>query len=294
MAVVAARLWIAFRTFGGARGVGSPVAPPVPYPALMRPPVLTRRRFARTLFASAAGMAAGASAWLGASGSASAGPPDPEPPELDGEPSDASARPKILLLGDSMIAGGFGLFLEQGLRDGAGFRVERQGKTSSGLARPDFYDWMERAAAARDRHRPDAVVCMFGGNDGQGLFMGKKADPAWIRYGEPGWFPEYRRRVAQFADIARAEGAALFWIGMPPMGPEKLNERVRAMNVVFRGEMAVRQRAWFVDIWPLLADEDGAFATHRELEGQRTRVRAHDGVHLNRVGATYLAQQVIP
>jgi uncharacterized protein len=232
--------------------------------------MLTRRRFLAAL----AALPAGLSASILAS-------------------REARAGAKILMIGDSMIAGGFGLFLAQDLERQHGYVVDRRGKSSTGLARPDFHDWISAGKAARDEAKPAAVVCMFGGNDGQGLHMGRHADPQWIRYGEPGWTPEYRRRVNAFADAVTVAGERLIWIGMPQMRLDRLHERVAHMNTIYAAEMAIRPNARFVPIWEVLA-EHGKYSDHLEIAGKRTRVRTGDGVHITTAGAHYLADFVRP
>ena len=188
---------------------------------------------------------------------------------------------KILILGDSMIAGGVGLFLENGLRKEHGYNVHRKGKSSTGLARPDFFSWPKEARAQVDAFAPDAVVAMFGGNDVQGLYMGKGQ---WITWPEVGWSAEYARRVNAFADIVAPDGRPLFWIGMPVMRPEKFLVRVQRVNTIYRAEMAIRPGGRFIDIWRLLADEDGEYADRLDVDGlpggKTERVRAGDGIHL--------------
>lgn len=213
---------------------------------------------------------------------------------LTGRSTPAHAAPKkILMIGDSMIAGGFGLFLARDL-ESEGLVVDRRGKSSTGLARPDFHDWIAEGAKAHAESKPDAVVCMFGGNDGQGLYMGRNADPEWIRYEEPAWTPEYRRRVNAFADAVTPKGEHLFWIGMPQMKLDKLHQRVKHMNKIYRAEMAIRPNARFVDIWRVLADESGKYADKIEIAGKKTRVRTGDGVHLSTEGCHHLADFVRP
>jgi len=204
-----------------------------------------------------------------------------------------AAGAKILIIGDSMIAGGFGLFLAQDLEREHGYVVDRRGKSSTGLARPDFHDWIKLGAAAHAEAKPDAVVCMFGGNDGQGLHMGRDAKPQWIRYEEPGWTAEYRRRVNAFADAVTPKGERLFWIGMPPMRLDRLRERVAHMNTIYAAETAIRPNARFVPIWDVLA-EDGQYSDHVRIGGTRTRVRTADGIHITSAGAHHLADFVRP
>lgn len=199
--------------------------------------------------------------------------------------------PRVLILGDSMIAGALGLFLENGLRKEHGYEVLRYGKSSTGLARPDFFDWMKEARRQlKTFPDPDAVVAMFGGNDVQGLHMGKKGkgQTEWIVWQDEGWAAEYARRVTAFADIVAPEGRPLFWIGMPVMRPEKFHARVQRVNTIARAEMAIRPGGVFVDIWRLLADQ-GKYSDRLEIdEGgklKKIRVRAGDGIHLSVAGA---------
>jgi hypothetical protein len=207
------------------------------------------------------------------------------------------STPKILILGDSMIAGGFGLFLEKALKKDYALPVKRAGKSSSGLSRPDFHDWPEAAAAIVGKWKPDASVVMFGGNDVQGLYMGKDK---WIRWDEDGWDEEYGRRVDALADILAPAGERLFWVGMPVMRPTKFHERVKRVNVIYRARMAARPGATFIDIWDVLADGDGAYADKIVLgtnpdgtPGKKVRVRAGDGIHLSPKGAEVVRDHVL-
>lgn len=198
----------------------------------------------------------------------------------------ATGGKKILILGDSMIAGAVGLFLEKGLRKHHGYDVQRRGKSSTGLARPDFFSWPKEAAAQVAAFPPDAVICMFGGNDVQGLWLSRGK---WVTWPEPGWPAEYARRVNAFADIVAPNGEPLFWIGMPVMRPEKFHVRVQRVNTIYRAEMAIRPGGHFIDIWSLLADEAGNYADRLDLDGvpggKTERVRAGDGIHLSVAGA---------
>ena len=85
------------------------------------------------------------------------------------------------------------------------------------------------------------------------------------------------------------QGQPLFWIGMPVMRPEKFHVRVQRVNTIYRAEMAIRPGGHFIDIWRLLADEDGEYADRLDIDGipggKTERVRAGDGIHLNVAGA---------
>lgn len=204
-----------------------------------------------------------------------------------------AGAPRILMIGSSTMAGGFGLYLGQDLEREHGCVIDRQGKPSTGLARPDFHDWVEAGAAARAAFRPDVVLCLFGGNDGQGLYMGRRATEEWIRWGEPGWMPEYRRRINAFADAVAPTTERLIWIGMQQVRAQQLRERVQLMNQAFESEMALRPNARYVDTWTALSD-DGKYSDHMTVAGKRCRVRTGDGVHVSPSGAHVLADYVRP
>lgn len=201
---------------------------------------------------------------------------------------------RVLILGDSMIAGAFGLFLQRALHRRMGAAVERKGKSSSGLARPDFYDWLEIGPPLADSFAPDATVVMFGGNDCQSLRTGVDKDAGWIPWGKPKWEQDYRRRIREFCDRVAPVGTQLFWIGMPVMGHERLHGRVKWINTVFLDEMNQRAQSEFVDIWKVLANRRGQYTDRVKVKGKLTRVRAGDGIHLTVKGAHHLVDNVAP
>ncbi len=208
----------------------------------------------------------------------------------------AAASPKILVLGDSMIAGGFGVFLERALKKEYVVPCKRAGKSSTGLARPDFYDWQKRAAELA-AWKPEASVVMFGGNDVQGLYMGHGE---WIRWQDEGWDAEYSKRIDSLCDLIAPAGERIFWVGMPVMRPTKFHERVKRVNKLYGERMAARTGAKFIDTWPLLADADGKYADKIAIgtnpdgtPGKKVRVRAGDGIHLSPAGANLLRDHVL-
>lgn len=214
----------------------------------------------------------------------------------------ASARasgPRVLIAGDSMVAGGFGVFLEQALRKDHQYQVVRRGKSSTGLARPDFFNWLKEAERIVAAQGPsDVTVLMFGGNDVQGLYMGKDT---WIRWHDEGWEAEYARRVNALCDILAPSQQYIYWVGLPIMRPEKFRRRCEKVNGIYRDEMAQRAGATFIDTWALLADEEGAYADRIVLDppadpsarAKRVRVRAGDGIHLSPAGAHRLKHHVL-
>ena len=199
----------------------------------------------------------------------------------------------MLVIGGSTMIGALGSYLEKKLQK-LGYETHRKAKSSSGLARPDFFDWQSEAAGLYDAFDPDATVVMFGGNDGQGLKMPKGSDRDWIRWHEDGWTEEYARRVAAFADTVSPAGEHLFWIGMPAMRQSKLDARVQHMNTIFENEMQQRAHGHYIETRSLLSGGTDRYSDDIRVDGRTIRVRAPDGMHLARGGATLLVDHVVP
>ena len=203
----------------------------------------------------------------------------------------ASQGQRMLIVGDSMIATAFGEYLEAGLVDRHEYAVTRRGKSSSGLARPDFFDWMAQAQQLEAQHRPESVVVMMGGNDAQGLFLGRRQ---WETWGTPTWRKLYAERVRQFADLLTRRERPLFWVGLPIVRSSSYRRKVALINDIVRDEMTSRPHGNFISTWHRLATRDGRYTDTISVRGKPTLVREADGVHLTMAGAHVLEAYVRP
>lgn len=196
----------------------------------------------------------------------------------------------VLLCGGSTLAGGFGDLLVERMA-AAGVSAHNAARPATGLARPDYFDWIAHARTLAARHRPRGIVLMFGGNDGQSL---KTDDGRWIRWEEEAaWSSAYRARIDALRTALLPNGGPVVWIGYPIVRIPKLRRRLQRINAIAREAMAAAPRATYVDTWSVLAPE-GRFTDTLTIGGRRTRVRADDGIHLTVQGARLLAEQVAP
>jgi hypothetical protein len=162
---------------------------------------------------------------------------------------------------------------------------------SSGLTRPDYFDWFAAAASAIATDTPEVVVVMFGANDAQGIQTA--AGPAG--FGTEAWIAEYRARVAAMMDLLAAGGRTVYWIGQPIMRSESFAERMALLDTIYREE-AARRPDWvrFVDTWSLMADAEGNYAAYLPgADGSPVLVRRSDGIHLTEAGAERIAESVL-
>lgn len=210
-----------------------------------------------------------------------------------GDPPSAENPARVLIVGDS-DAGTFGPYLQQLLRATGIVQTELDYKVSSGLARPDFYDWHAKLEQAVPAFDPDIVVVTFGGNDAQ--FLADRSGASVAPQPRPdadnsAWTAEYRNRVAQILDYLDADGRTVVWVGIPNHANPEVTFRMQYQDQAVKAEVAERPEIRFVDTWTRFAGRNGGFAEFviDPRDGEGKRVRASDGFHLNQVGAEILA-----
>ncbi len=220
-------------------------------------------------------------------------PPDTGP-EDTGPPSGTN-KAEVYIVGDS-DAGTFGPYLET-LLDGTNIvDTELNYKVSSGLARPDFFDWPAELAAKVPEVDPDIVVATFGGNDSQGLAV---ADGTFIVSDpvndEADWTDGVpragrRRRWTSWAPTART----VIWVGIPNDDNPDVTAQLKIQDQAVRAEAAERANVVFIDTWKRFSGRDGNWAEFviDPRDGVGKDVRADDGFHLNTNGAEILALDI--
>ncbi|WNG56992.1 DUF459 domain-containing protein [Archangium gephyra] len=215
---------------------------------------------------------------------------DPEP---DGKPEAPPAR-TVLLLGDSLIVTSFGEYLEKLLNEHPGTRAMRRAKSSTGLARPDFFDWMAVGREEVERHRPDVVVVIMGGNDGQGLTDEK--GKAKVQWGATGWEDAYRQRVVDFLGVLHAPGRKLLWVELPYTGLPKFERKLGIIRRVLREAVSAHEASKYLETKPFFTDAKGDLLKEARVEGFRKpmRLKMEDGVHFTLAGGRYFATRVHP
>ncbi|HEX5753886.1 MAG TPA: DUF459 domain-containing protein [Archangium sp.] len=214
-------------------------------------------------------------------------------PGTDGKPEAPPAR-TVLLLGDSLIVTSFGESLEKSLNEHPGTRAMRKAKSSTGLARPDFFDWMKVGREEVERHRPDAVVVIMGGNDGQGLT--DENGKAKVQWGASGWEDAYRQRVVDFLGVLHAPGRKILWVELPYTGLPRFERKLGIIRRVLREAVSAHEDSKYLETKPFFTDAKGALLREARVEGFRKpmKLKMEDGVHFTLAGGRYFATQVYP
>ena len=224
---------------------------------------------------------------------AAAGEAEPEVVESEAvEPEAAVPAPqRVMVVGASSIQFGLGRSLERWIERFQGVTVMRYGLHSTGLARPDYFDWHAKAREMKNEFQPDLVIAQFGGNDGQGLTdrdTGRAVAPLFTDE----WDEVYGARVEAFVEIFAEDDVPVVILGMPAMKSAYHQRKMARINEVTEAACE-RAGAWFVDTFAMTADAGGSYVARAEVEGRLRVIRASDGMHLNSYGAELVTAGIL-
>jgi hypothetical protein len=193
---------------------------------------------------------------------------------------------KVLLVGDSMIAEGFGPALQRRLRQQASLEIVRKGQYSTGLVHQEDFNWASVLKEFIREHKPDLIVIQMGANDSIDILEGSGKR---LYCGNDPWREVYASRVRDFLKVASEKKILSFWVGLPIMSSEKYCSKIRVINSVVEQECAKVSGCVYLDSWAALADSQGKYTAYvKGPGGKQTRIRAKDNVHLTEAGGAIL------
>jgi hypothetical protein len=165
------------------------------------------------------------------------------------------------------------------------------GHVSTGLARPEVFNWAANLATVMATMKPNVMVLTIGSNDDQTL----TGDGGGAPFGSQGWIDEYRRRVGGVMDQVTGSGATLFWVGIPPVSDiARYQDRYRVINQIVEQEASRRPgKVVYVDMGKALGAPDSGYSAFvTNPDGSLVQVRTSDGTHMTRAGGDRIAQAV--
>jgi hypothetical protein len=220
-------------------------------------------------------------------------PPEPKPVTTPTKDHKA-----VLYIAGDSDAGTFGPYLHK-LMDQTGIvDTTLDYKVSSGLARPDFFDWPAHFAQELPTVNPDIVVVTFGGNDAQGLTTadggGIAQTPTGAAGGDTAWRAEYAKRVGAVMDVLAGGNRTLIWVGIPNHVDPQVTARMSVQDETVKAEAAKRPKVVVIDTWARFSGRNGGYGEYvvDPRDGIGKDVRASDGFHLNQNGAEILALDI--
>jgi hypothetical protein len=225
-----------------------------------------------------------------------AGPlPEPRPTgtHVPPKPRFTAAKPLRLWVAGDSLAAVPGQALERVVNPA--LKVVRvESRLSTGLARPDLYNWFARIQDASTQIAPKVAVFSFGADDAHDFMAGVPAGKHVGALGTPSWTAEYRRRVDGVTRELNAKGVHVVWLGLPiPDGPGFKRSFPIVNGILESVAVAHPKTATYVDTWHILADAHGRYAPYLRVHGRLTLMRLPDGVHYTAAAGDLIAQQVV-
>ena len=194
---------------------------------------------------------------------------------------------RTYVAGDSMT-----YFLGTWLRSDNRLDVTVDALHSTGLARPDVYDWPSRFVNVLDRQDPELVVLVMGANDTQAMWTAEGT--AVVSYQADGWHEEWSRRLNSVLDQFAAPHRHMVWVGLPPTQPSQFRRGYAVLNRLSTEVIAARSDTSFVDIWDLFGGDGPYRADIAPPDGgELIAARQPDGVHLTVAGTRWVADLVV-
>ena len=187
---------------------------------------------------------------------------------------------RIAVLGDSFGDGLWSALYDQ-LPAKAGFEVLRYSQQSTGFTRYASLNLEDRLVERLAEGPIDVAVVSFGANDTQGIY----ADGHGAALLTPAWQAEIGARITRYVARLRAQGAQVYWVGLPVMREPHYNDDIEGLNAFYAGLMA-KLDVPFIETRSRSVDAGGHYAAYLPdpATGAPRLIRANDGVHMSMGG----------
>jgi hypothetical protein len=193
---------------------------------------------------------------------------------------------KVLIVGDA-LAGGMGAGLERMATDGdVSVRVVNRFNETSGLARPELYDWASAIGTIVPGKDFTTAIVLIGSNDRRDM----RTATGILAFNSPDWVAQYKLRVDALLDALKAQNLNVIWMGEPPMGDATYDADMQTITALQK-ERVLAKGAQFVDLRAPFLGADGKY-TDRGADdtGADKRLRQADGYTFLKVGNNRLGQ----
>ncbi len=206
------------------------------------------------------------------------------------------AKAKIAFIGNSTadgLWGGFSALVPRNSCLKGGVELGRFAKNSTGLTRPEKFNWPDEAKRIGDSFKPGLFVMSLGLNDRQSVVVGGKV----TLDNSPDYPARYKERVTALLKSVAASRASLLWIGLPAMRDAAPDRDAREKNKMFAEAIAEfgDPTLQYVPPWRLNPTGDDKFASFGpDQNGKIIQIRASDGEHFTPAGEMLVAAYLLP
>ena len=208
--------------------------------------------------------------------------------EVIQQPVDDTYR--ILVIGDA-LAGGLGAGLSRMAEPEPRFEIVNRFQETSGIARPEVYDWAKSLPKIMEGKDFKAVVVLLGANDRQAIREGDFR----LVFNTPEWTAAYEAKVDELLDVLNGAGVKVFWVSIPPMGDAKYDADMQILAALQKQEVQSKGQI-YVDLRGAFLGPDGNYTDKGPDDtGEVRKLRSRDGVTFfkqgnNRFGQLLLAE----
>jgi uncharacterized protein len=204
---------------------------------------------------------------------------------------------KVAFIGDSTSDGIWGGLSQLSTRNAClktAIDLGRFAKNSTGLTRPDRFNWAEETKRVGETYKPSLYMMSLGLNDRQSVVVNGQITPE----NSPGYPDKYKERVTAVLASAAATKASLLWVGLPAMRVPASNKDARLKNQFFVEAIADFgvHNIHYGDPWKLnpSAEEDKFSSYGPDVNGKIVQIRASDGEHFTTAGDLLVAVYLLP
>ncbi len=195
---------------------------------------------------------------------------------------------RVVFAGDSLMES-MGPQMEPALTAHLNWSCRPIGKKSTGLCRPDFYNWPVVLEKNLREFHPQLVVMWVGTNDNQNV-RGVKTGGLLTK----AWKEAYSRKMQEIINLCRKYEARLIFIGPPTVGDGRVDAELKQINGLMK-EYCRKQQVPFLDVRPIFSDQQGRYVQHlRNKKGKSVTIRTKDRVHITAAGNNLVMKQLYP
>ena len=206
--------------------------------------------------------------------------------EVTLQPVDDTYR--ILVIGDA-LAGGLGAGLSRMAEPEPRFEIVNRFQETSGIARPEVYDWPTSLPKIIEGKDFDAVVVLMGAYDRQAIREGSFR----LVFNTPEWKAAYEAKIDELLDVLNAAGLKVFWVAIPPMGDAKYEADMKSVAALQK-QAVLSKGQLYVDLRSAFLTPDGEYTDKGPDEtGEVQRLRSRDGIAFLRLGNNRFGQLLL-
>jgi hypothetical protein len=206
--------------------------------------------------------------------------------EVVAQPADDTYR--ILVIGDA-LGGGLAAGLSRMAEPEPRFEIFNRFQETSGLARPEVYDWPASLPKIMEGKEFNAVVVLLGAYDRQAIREGDFR----LVFNTPEWTASYEARIDELLDVLNGAGLKVFWVAIPPMGDAKYEADMKVVAALQKQEVLGKGQV-YVDLRSAFLTPDGEYTDKGPDEtGEVSRLRSRDGIAFLRLGNNRFGQLLL-